>query len=382
VIAADSPWLTALPPFLVASAVCIAAVPGSMWLARRTGAVAEPDGDRHLHRQATPRLGGIAMFAGFAVAIAIFGSSITYRWQVLAVTAAITVAMAVDDILDLSWRSKLAIEIGVGVLTVLFGITITTLAIPGGHSASVIDLLWLSAPVTVVWLVGMQVSVNLLDGADGVAAGVIAIVAAVCLLAAISRIGRADEVQTGVVILSGAVMGCCLGFLVFNLPPARVFMGDSGSHFLGVALAVITILGVAKVVVGLSILVPLIALGLPIGDTLFAIVRRTLAGRNPAAPDAGHLHHRLRAVGMTPLETAVTFYLVTAILGCLALTIYGHHTIIFIALGLLVVSLVGLVWRNRRRTPRLPFVAAEESEVQVEGRRTRPSPIHHSGEPD
>jgi UDP-GlcNAc:undecaprenyl-phosphate GlcNAc-1-phosphate transferase len=245
--------------------------------------------------------------------------------------------------------------------------------------------MWLSAPVTVVWLVGMQVSVNLLDGADGVAAGVVAIVAAVCLLAAISRIGPADheaQVQTGVVILSGAVMGCCLGFLVFNLPPARVFMGDSGSHFLGVALALITILGVAKVVVGLSILVPLIALGLPIGDTLFAIVRRTLAGRNPAAADAGHLHHRLRAVGMTPLETSVTFYLVTAILGCLALTIYGHHTIIFIALGLLVVSLIGLVWRSRRRTPRLPLVAAEESEIQVEGRRNRPTHIHHSGEPD
>ena len=385
-IAADSPWLTALPPFLVASAVCIAAVPGSIWLARRTGAVAEPDGDRHLHRQATPRLGGIAMFAGFAVAIAIFGSSITDRWQVLAVTAAITVAMAIDDILDLSWRSKLGIEVGVGVLAVLFGITITTIAIPGSHTPSVIDLMWLSAPVTVVWLVGMQVSVNLLDGADGVAAGVIAIVAVVCLLAAISRIGTANDVQsdvqTGVVILSGAVMGCCLGFLVFNLPPARVFMGDSGSHFLGVALGVITVLGVAKVVVGLSILVPLIALGLPIGDTLFAIVRRSLAGKNPAAPDAGHLHHRLRAVGMTPLETAMTFYLVTAILGCLALTIYGHHTIIFIALGLLVVSLVGLVWRNRRRTPRLPFVAAEESEVLVEGRRTLPAPIHHSGEPD
>ncbi len=231
-IAADSPWLTALPPFLVASAVCIAAVPGSIWLARRTGAVAEPDGDRHLHRQATPRLGGIAMFAGFAVAIAIFGSSINDRWQVLAVTAAITAAMAVDDVLDLSWRSKLGIEVGVGVLAVLLGITITTIAVPGAHSPSVIDLLWLSAPVTVVWLVGMQVSVNLLDGADGVAAGVIAIVAAVCLLAAISRIGPPDheaQIQTGVVILSGAVMGCCLGFLVFNLPPARVFMGDSGA---------------------------------------------------------------------------------------------------------------------------------------------------------
>jgi UDP-GlcNAc:undecaprenyl-phosphate GlcNAc-1-phosphate transferase len=382
IAAVPSPWLSALPPFLVASAVCIAAVPGSMWLARRTGAVAQPDADRHLHPAPTPRLGGIAMFVGFAVAIALFGSVISDRWQVLAVTGAITVAMAIDDILDLSWLSKLAIEIGVGVLAVLLGIVITTIAIPGSHTPSVWDLMWLSAPVTVVWLVGMQVSVNLLDGADGVAAGVIAIVAAVCLLAAINRIEGPTDVQSGVVIMSGAVMGCCLGFLVFNLPPARVFMGDSGSHFLGVALGVITVLGVAKVVVGLSILVPLIALGLPIGDTAFAIVRRTLAGRNPAAPDAGHLHHRLRAVGLNPLETAVTFYLVTGILGCLALTIYGHRRIIDLALGLMIVALAVLIWRNRRKVPRLPFVGVEESEVQVDGHRALPSHIHHRGEVD
>jgi UDP-GlcNAc:undecaprenyl-phosphate/decaprenyl-phosphate GlcNAc-1-phosphate transferase len=155
VIAASSPWLTALPPFLVASAVCIAVVPASMWFARRTGAVAEPDGDRHLHAQTTPRLGGIAMFAGFAIAIAVFGSAVPDRWQVIAVTGAITVAMAIDDILDLSWRSKLAIEIGVGVMTVLLGITITSIAVPGGHATSVWDLMWLSAPITVVWMVRM-----------------------------------------------------------------------------------------------------------------------------------------------------------------------------------------------------------------------------------
>jgi len=382
VIAASSPWLTALPPFLVASAVCIAVVPGSMWFARRTGAVAEPDADRHLHPHPTPRLGGIAMFAGFAIAIAIFGSGISQRWQVLAVTGAITIAMAVDDILDLSWRTKLAIEVAAGVLAVLLGITIDFIAIPGGHAPGVWDLTWLVAPVTVVWLVGMQVSVNLLDGADGVAAGVIAIVAGVCLLAAINRIASPGDTESGVVILSGALMGCCLGFLFFNLPPARVFMGDSGSHFLGVALGAITILGVAKIVVGLSILVPLIALGLPIGDTAFAIVRRTRAGRNPATPDAGHLHHRLRALGMTPLETALTFYLVTGILGCLALTIYGHRRIIDIALGLLAVLLVVLVWRNRRRVPRLPFAVPEDGELLVEGHRSLPTRVRHRGEAD
>ena len=136
----------------------------------------------------------------------------------------------------------------------------------------------LIAPMTVVWVLGMQVSINLLDGADGVAAGVIAIVATVCLLAAINRIEGPADIQSGVVDPSGAVMGCCVGFLIFNLPPARMFMGDSGTHFLGVALAVITILGVAKIAVGLSILMPLIALGLPIGDTAFAIVRRRRRG--------------------------------------------------------------------------------------------------------
>jgi UDP-GlcNAc:undecaprenyl-phosphate GlcNAc-1-phosphate transferase len=381
VATSGSPWLSALPPFLIASAVCIAAVPGTMWLARRTGAVARPDGDRHLHSRPTPRLGGIALFIGFAVAIALFGSGVTERWQVVGVTGAITIAMAIDDILDLNWLSKLGIEVGVGVLAVVLGITITSIAIPGAHT-SLWELGLLAAPVTVVWLVGMQVSVNLLDGADGVAAGVVAIVAGICLLAAISRIST-SEVQGGVVILCGAVMGCCLGFLIFNLPPARVFMGDSGSHFLGIALGVITILGVAKVVVGLSILVPLIALGLPIGDTLFAIVRRALSGRNPAAADAGHLHHRLRAVGLNPIETALTFYLVTGILGCLALTIYGHRRIIDVALGLLVVALAALIWRNRRGVRRLPFVAAiEESEVQIDGRRALPSHIKHRGESD
>jgi len=383
VIADSAPWLPALPPFLLAGAVSIAAVPASIVLARRTKAVAEPDADRHLHPLPTPRLGGLALFAGFAVAVAVFGGGIAYRWQIVAVTGAITVAMAIDDILDVSWRSKLVLEVGAGVLTALLGITITFVTVPGVHSPTVFELGLLATPITVVWLVGMQVSVNLLDGADGVAAGVIAIVAAVCLLAAINRIQAPGDVQTGVVVLCGALMGCCLGFLMFNLPPARVFMGDSGSHFLGVGLGVITILGVAKIVVGLSLLVPLIALALPIGDTAFAMVRRRMAGRPMSEPDAGHLHHRLQARGMNPVETALTFYLATGILGCLALSIYGHRKILDIALGLLVVALVGLIWRNRRSaTRRKQELIDDEGFIVVEGHRTVHSQIRHSGEID
>ena len=383
-IADSAPWLPALPAFLVASTVCIAAVPGSIWLARRTGAVAEPDMDRHLHPQPTPRLGGIAMFIGFAVAVAIFGSSITYRWQVVAVCAAITIAMALDDIFDLSWKSKIVIEVGAGVLVAVSGVVISFIAVPGlGGHTPVWDLGWLAVPVTIAWITGMQVSVNFLDGADGVAAGVVAIVAGVCLLAAINRLQGPGDVQSGVIVLSGAIMGCCLGFLVFNLPPARVFMGDAGSHFLGVALGFVTILGVAKIVVGLSLLVPIIALGLPISDTAFAIVRRRRAGRSAAEPDAGHLHHRLLARGMTPLETALTFYVATGILGCIALSIYGHRKILDAALGLLVLALVGLLWRSRRRGDGPPDVEIEDDPfLIVPGHRTAASRIRHGGETD
>lgn len=377
--AAATPWLPALPPFLAAGAVCIAALPASIWLAKRSGAVAEPDADRHIHSQPTPRLGGIAMFLGFAVAVAAFGDSIQYRWQVVAVCGAITIAMALDDVFDLNWKAKLTIEVGAGVLVALSGVLITFIAVPGLGSTSVWQLGWLAAPITIAWITGMEVSVNFLDGADGVAAGVVAIVAAVLLLAAINRLQAPGDVQSGVIVMSGAIMGCCLGFLVFNLPPARVFMGDSGSHFLGVALGMLTILGVSKIVVGLSLLVPIIALGLPITDTAFAIVRRKRAGRSPAEPDAGHLHHRLLARGMTPLETALTFYLATGILGCIALSIYGHRKILDAALALLVLALVAMFWRSRRRGP--TAVILHDDEFDLHGRGAMRSPIRR-GEVD
>jgi UDP-GlcNAc:undecaprenyl-phosphate GlcNAc-1-phosphate transferase len=373
-----APWHTALLPFILASAVTVAMVPLTGWLARRVGAVDEPDAERRIHRQPTPRLGGIAMFAGFALALAIFGRDLEYCWQVVAVTGAITIVMAVDDVLRLPAWWKLIIETGAGVMVVLVGITVTFVGFHT-HPGSLLDLGLLAAPVTVVWLVGMQVSINLLDGVDGVASGVVAIVAGVLLLAAINRLGPTAGVQNGVIVMSGALMGCCFGFMFWNIAPARVFMGDSGSHFLGVAVGTITILGVAKVAVALTILVPLVTLGLPIGDTAFAIVRRRRAGTGIAAPDAGHLHHRLLALGLSPRETALTFYLATTILGCIALGIFGHRKVLAAAAVLLVVALVALLWRSRRR-------AAEEDGAAgwmlVPGRAAVPSRARRGGEAD
>ena len=374
----STPWLPALAPFLLASVVTMVLIPLTMVLARRFGAVAEPDADRHLHRSPTPRLGGLALFGGFTVALIVFGGPVADRWQVVGVTAAITVAMLIDDIVDIPWNAKLAIECGAGALAAALGITINFFAVPGGHGPSLVELGLLAAPISAVFVLGMQVSINLLDGSDGVAAGVVAIVATVLLLAAVNRVQNPQDVQNGVIIMSGALMGCCAGFLVFNFPPARVFMGDTGSHFLGVALAVISILGVAKIAVALALFVPLIALGLPIGDTAFAIVRRRRAGRSPTQPDAGHLHHRMLATGMCPTETALTFYLMTAILGCIALFVFGHRRILDVALALLVVALVGLLWRTRRRRPEVDA----DGFLVVRGRRSIPARARRGGEAD
>ena len=351
----ESAWLNALPPFLLAAVVCIVAVPLSIRLAPRIGAVAHPDEERHLHAAPTPRLGGLAMLLGFVVAVVVFGGQVQSRWPILAVAGVVTLAMAVDDIVDLVWWQKLIVVVGAGVAFYVLGISITSVDLPGGH---LVQLGLLALPVTVLWVSGMQVSVNFMDGADGVAAGVVAIVALVAMLAAINRIVVPGDLQSGVVVLSAALMGVCLGFLVFNLPPARTFMGDTGSHFLGVVIAAITIVGIAKVTVGLSILVPLIALGLPISDTAWAIVRRGRAGVSPTTPDARHLHHRLQARGMTPMETALTFYFATGVLGCLGLALFGHRKILDFALGLCALGVVAVFWRNHRRLQRTRREAA------------------------
>ena len=341
-----NPWLPALPPFLAALVVTAAAVPLARWLSFRVGLVDVPGG-RHQHDQPTALLGGLALLLGFVVAIGAFGRGIGDWGELVGVAIAVVVLFAVDDRQGLPAWTKLVLQTA-GALVVAwgFGITVATVHLPG----VVWTLGWLAIPLTVLWLVGMQNSINLLDGVDGLAAGVVAIVAAILTVAAVDRLGR-NPGQPEVIILSAAVIGACLGFLLFNFAPARIFMGDSGAHLLGLLIGIISIVGVAKTTAVLALFVPVVALGLPIGDTALAIVRRRRAGRSVASPDTHHLHYRLLALGLSPRETSIAFYLVTAILGCLGLAIFGHKKILALALVLLAVALVLLVVRVRRRHP-------------------------------
>ena len=316
--------LPGLWPFIVAAIVCAVAMPLAVVLSRRFGVLAQPGG-RHSHSNVTPLLGGLAMWIGFAAACLVLLPHDLQTLGVIAVSGLAMGLLTIDDKLGMRPLVKLGIQVGLALIAVLaFGAQIKFINLPGGH---IIDFaLPITIGVSVFWLVGMQNTVNFLDGADGLAAGVVAIVAIVLMLAA----GQQKQVE--IVELSGALAGCCVGFLVFNFPPARIFMGDSGAHFLGIALGMISVLGVAKVAVAFALAAPVIALAVPIADTGWAILRRGRRGASVATPDRLHIHHRLQSFGLDPRQTCYVFYAVSALLGALGLTLFGHGRILAVVL--------------------------------------------------
>jgi UDP-GlcNAc:undecaprenyl-phosphate GlcNAc-1-phosphate transferase len=332
----------AVVPFLVALVCTAIVVLPVRWLAFRLGAVANP-GDRFIHRQPTARLGGLAMYLGFGLSAALFFTNPATLGLLLS-AAIITTLMVFDDIGGVRPLFKLGFQVAASLLAIVgFDIAIHFIGLPG-RIVTLAPLV--SVLVTLVWFVGLENTTNFLDGVDGLAAGVVAIVAATLLLAAINRN------ETSIVILAGALIGACIGFLLFNWHPARVFMGDSGSNFLGFTLAALSVLSVAKGTVVLALIVPVAALAIPIADTAWAIVRRRRRGTSIATPDTEHLHHRLLDFGLSPRETALVFYFATAICSAVALTIYGHRKVLLGAVLLLLLGIAIIVVRRFRRTRR------------------------------
>jgi UDP-GlcNAc:undecaprenyl-phosphate GlcNAc-1-phosphate transferase len=335
-------FVPAVLPFLVALVSTAIVVLPVRWLAFRLGAVAKP-GDRFIHQHPTARLGGLAMYLGFGLSAALFSTEPTTLGLLLS-AAVITTLMIFDDTGGVRPLFKLAFQVAASLLAIVgFDISIRFIGLPGG----IVTLAPLvSVLLTLVWFVGLQNTINFLDGVDGLAAGVVAIVAATLLLAAINRN------ETGIVILAGALIGACIGFLLFNWHPARIFMGDSGSNFLGFSLAALSVLSVAKGTVVLALIVPVAALAIPIFDTAWAIVRRRLRGKSIATPDTEHLHHRLLDFGLSPRETALVFYFGTAIFAAVGLAIYGHKKVLLGAILLMLLGIAVIVVRRFQRIRR------------------------------
>ena len=337
-----------IPPLLVAFAVTVALVLPARWLSFKVGAVAPPGG-RNIHAKPTGRLGGLALAAGFlvsAAAFALLGSAPSHDGfpgaqivGLIGVGVLTIVLLLVDDLRQMPARYKFASQLLLAMLVPAIGISIHFINFGGGH---VLQLGLLAFPVTVIWLLGMQNTMNLLDGVDGLAAGVAAIVAGALLLAAVNRETQNPE-QLTVVLLCAGLIGACLGFLIFNFHPARIFMGDNGSHFLGMTLGILSIFGIAKGEVVLALVVPLAALAVPIVDTGLAIVRRRRLGISVGHPDTEHVHHQLLYFGLSQRETCLVFYSATGITAGVGLMAYGHRKIIAVAVVLLVVTVSTLV---------------------------------------
>ncbi|MEX0850727.1 MAG: MraY family glycosyltransferase, partial [Gaiellaceae bacterium] len=294
----------------IAFGIVVLLTPAVGGMARMLGAVDRPDA-RRLNRRPIPRLGGLAIFLGVLVpALAFLDLSGESRGVLLGATVA-TVVGAIDDFRGLSPPVKLSGQLVAAAIPPAFGVWIDHFTFP---FLGVVDLpAWVGVPLSMLFIVAVMNMVNLLDGLDGLAAGVCAIAGSTYAILALS-LGKADPA-----ILSAIVAGSCLGFLRHNFFPARIFMGDSGALCLGFILASVSIQGLLKTASTVVLLLPLLVLAVPIIDTSFVVAKR-LKYRQPVyGADRSHLHHRFLNIGFSQRRAAVTMWLWCASLAGAAL---------------------------------------------------------------
>lgn len=329
------PYLVSLcVGFLVSAAV----LPAVIRFAYRYGLVDTPGG-RRLHPQAVPRLGGVGIFLGFVAGTGCatliagkassLGDSADFLWRWLALgMVLIFVSGVADDLFQLRPSTKLLLQIAAAMVAVLSGFTIESFTSPFGNT---VVLGALSPWVTGAWILLIVNAINLIDGLDGLAGGLALIVTATVASVAIGM------EQFGVVISAVALAGALFGFLRHNFTPARIFMGDGGSQFVGYVLAVISIRGSQKGTTAVAILVPILVLALPILDVATTIVRRLrralLITKNPlrliryvSHADREHLHHNLLDLGLSPRLAVLALYLVASLFALAAYLSVAHNS--------------------------------------------------------
>ncbi len=339
--------------FWIALATALLLTPAVKSLARRIGALDKPD-PRKVHTEPMPRLGGLAIYAGFCLAVVTTLGTQNRQLQGILVGGTLMLLLgAIDDFRPLRARVKFLGQILIAALVVIyFGVRIEWLTNP---FRGMVYLGKLGIPLTILWIVAVVNTINLSDGLDGLAAGVSSIAAATLFLIA----WKAGQLQ--VLVLTAALAGSTLGFLRYNFNPAKIFMGDSGSMSIGFILATIAVQGAMKSAATIAMAIPILALGLPIFDTSFAIVRRFLNGRPISEPDRGHLHHRLLEMGLSQRQAVMLMYLISVYLGFTAFVI----SVVDSSSAALVLAAVGLTF----------MVGAKMTNILV----VRPGSKHYDG---
>lgn len=329
--------------FITALIVSFLGTPVAKTIAYKIGAIDVPKDTRRMHKKPIPRLGGIAIFAGFYISSIIFDTGyMTREIRGMLIGAIVIIALGMfDDVLALAAKKKFLIQIVATLIPTICGVRITH--IPNffdPNGASFILPVWAQYIVTVFWMLAILNSVNLIDGLDGLAVGVSGIMATCVMIIVILLQSPA------VAILAAGLAGACLGFVPYNFNPAKMFMGDTGSMFIGYTLAVMSIMGLFKAYAIIAFAIPFLIFGLPIFDMVFVSIRRILSGKSPMSADKTHLHHRLIDLGFSQKKTVLIMYGVAAVLSLTAVLIAGEGFIraaILVLIVFIVIMLVSII---------------------------------------
>ena len=350
-------WGDIVIAFLLAFITAFVITPHTMRLAKRVGAIDIPN-DRRVNKKPMPRLGGLAVISGFLVSIIYLLITTSLEGKInlfdeenyyLKLTGffigivILGIVCYIDDVKGIPSYAKLAAQIVAAIIVVAFGIKIEDISIPFIESKIEIGGVF-SYILTVCWIIGITNAINLIDGLDGLSSGV-TLISCLSLLMVFALNGS----PLIAIILITALAGAIVGFLPFNFSPAKTFIGDTGSNFMGFSLAIISILGVAKTYTALVLIAPIIILAMPIFDTLFAIFRRIIKGKSLKAvfkPDKGHIHHKLMAKGYTQKQAVLIMYGITAILGMFAVILLESGIWKALSFALLILAIVAIGYKD------------------------------------
>lgn len=354
-------WGNIAIAFLIAFIVSMMLTPYTIKIAKKIGAVDVPKDKRRMHTREMPKLGGPAVIIGFLV-------SVIYLLTVMSIEGSIdlcsqeqygikliglflgiiviSIVGIIDDTKTLKPLAKLAGQILAALVVIAFGIRIEEIKIPFLYEIGINGAF--STILTIIWIVGITNAINLIDGLDGLSSG-ISLIACISLLI----IFCLNESPLIAIILITALIGAVVGFLPFNFSPAKTFIGDTGSNFLGFMLAIISILGIAKTYTIAVIVLPVIVLGLPIFDVIWAIIRRTIKGKSLKAvfkADKGHLHHKLVAKGFSQKQAVLILYGISAAFGMFAVILFDSGILKALSFLLMVIAAVAIGYKNLFKT--------------------------------
>ena len=342
--------------FLLAFITAFVITPYTIRLAKKVGAIDMP-ADRRVNKKPMPRLGGLAVIAGFLVSAIYLVITMNIEKKInfaeenlnkklfgcfLGIIV-LGITCYIDDVKSIKPLTKLAGQTIAAVIVVCSGVLIDNFTIPFKENSVMLNEVF-SFILTVGWIIGITNAINLIDGLDGLSSG-ITLISCISLLI----IFALNESPLIAIVLITALAGAIVGFLPYNFSPAKTFIGDVGSNFMGFSLAVISILGVAKTYTAIVIVAPIIGLALPIFDTLWAIIRRivkTKSIKGVFKADKGHLHHRLMAKGYTQKQAVLILYGITATLGMVAIILLDSGIWKAISFALLVVVFVALGYKD------------------------------------